>query len=71
MGLVVLLVVLAIVLLLVARAWRSVAPTAAGLGAATSPRGEVAPRDLPDLGETRERTDDHAREVQDALAATE
>jgi hypothetical protein len=83
-GLVMLLATLLVVLLLVARSWRAVAPQAiqvtnpggsqinvqyhdhgeAGAGDALN-RGE-----LPGLGETQQRTDQHAQQMQDALDAT-
>jgi len=80
-GFVILAVVLVVVLLLVARSWRSVAPTAAqiqgGEGGVVDDHGETdaaaAQRsgDLPDLNEMREETDAHAEQVQEALEATD
>jgi hypothetical protein len=71
-GFVVLIVTLAIVLLLVARAWRGIVPAATAAGAlapAVRETESVAPRELPDLHETREQTGEHARRVEEALAA--
>jgi hypothetical protein len=81
-GFVILVVVLAVVLLLVARAWRSVAPTAAQIQGGDAPiavedhgeeeAGEAQRSgDLPDLNEMRDETDAHAQAVQEALEATE
>lgn len=78
-GLVMLVIVVAIVLLLTARAWNAVAPTAADVRDAGAPvpadvRGEAttATRDgsLPRLDEVRQRTGAHAEDVADALAQT-
>lgn len=81
LSLLVLVVVLVIVLLLVARSWNSVAPTAFDIHDRSTPtviddRGEteagesVRSGTLPGLGEMQEETDQHARQVQEALAAT-
>lgn len=81
-GMVLLVVVLAIVLLLAARQWKAVAPTALEVhdGAVTmtpnvhgqAEAGEALQRgDLPGLGEMRQATDDHAQRVQDALEEIE
>jgi len=72
-GLVVLVVVLAVVLLLVARSWRAVAPEARAVTAPriTDPQLTGSGGDLPDLQETGRRTDAHAQQVQDALAEAE
>jgi len=81
-GFVLLVVVLAVVLLLVARSWRSVAPTAVQVATpagavSVDAHGEEAAAAavrrgaLPDLREMRQETGAHAQEVQDALAATE
>jgi len=77
----VLAVVLVIVLLLVARSWNSVAPTALDIHDRSTPtliddRGETEAGEalqsgaLPDLGEMQQATDGHAEQVQDTLAAT-
>jgi len=82
---IVLLVALVIVLLLVARSWKSVAPEAmqvsnpdgSSVSVQASDHGEteageaVRSGDLPDLNETKKQTDAHAQQVQEALAATE
>lgn len=86
-GTVVLLVVMAIVLLLVARSWRSVAPSALAVKAATEVRGptDTPARDrgpsapgpavpsgqLPDLNDMRRSTADHATQVREALEQAE
>lgn len=80
-GFVMLLVVLAVVLLLVARAWDKTAPAAGPILSGTSGAETVAPhgqpeaadalRNLPGLKDVRTRTDSHAKDVADALAATE
>ena len=81
-GFVVLIVALAIVLLLVAKNWRSVAPQAIqvtdpNLGATVDDRGqteageEVRSGQLPDMNDMRRQTDAHAQQVQEALEATE
>jgi hypothetical protein len=83
-GLIVLLVALVVVMLLVARSWRSVAPEAIQVSAPNGPDVNVKYSDhgesaagasigngrLPDLPETRQRTDAHAEQVQSALDAT-
>jgi len=81
-GLVMLVVVMAIVLLLVAKNWRSVAPTAMQvtdpeLHKTVDDRGQaeageaVRSGNLPDLNEMRQQTSDHAEQLQQALEATE
>jgi hypothetical protein len=81
-GFVVLILALAIVLLLVAKNWRSVAPQAIqvtdpGLAATVDDRGQteageaVRSGQLPDMNEMRQQTDAHAQQVQEALEATE
>jgi hypothetical protein len=81
-GIVVLVIVVAVVLYLTARAWSSVAPEA---GQITNPgvprtvddpgRAEaleaVRETGLPDLDETRVETAAHAAELEEALAAAE
>ncbi|HXV77968.1 MAG TPA: hypothetical protein VD788_16785 [Candidatus Polarisedimenticolaceae bacterium] len=80
-GMVVLLIALVVVMLLVARSWRELAPSAIELSrprTGADPRaahGDAdaggAPDDgLPGLDEARQHTDRHAAEVQDALDAT-
>lgn len=83
-GLIVLLVALVIVMVLVARSWESVAPEVIQITDTEGPdvnvqfsdHGESQAGDalrrgnLPDLKETRQRTDDHAQQVADALAET-
>jgi len=74
--------VLAVVLLLVARNWQSVAPTAIEvtspeLGAGVDDHGETGAAaelrsgQLPNLGEMRDSTNAHAEELQQALEAIE
>jgi hypothetical protein len=81
-GMVMLVVVLAIVLLLVARNWRSVAPTAMQisdpeLGSAVDDHGQteagaaVRSGQLPDLNDMRQQTAAHSQDVQEALEAIE
>ena len=81
-GFVVLIVALAIVLLLVAKNWRSVAPhamqvTDPDLAATVDDRGQteageaVRSGELPDMNDMRRQTDAHAEQVQEALEATE
>jgi hypothetical protein len=68
-----LLIVMAVVLLLVARAWNSVAPTAVQLsteqpldpGSGEDGEAEESNR-LPDLQETRKNTDEHKRRLEEA-----
>ena len=72
---VILVVVMAVVLLLVAKSWKSVAPTAVQLSA----DGPSAPLEvhgenvgsLPGLNEMRSETDAHAEQLQQALAEIE
>ncbi len=77
-----LLVVLAVVLLLVAKSWKTMAPAALDVQDALqsgplddhgqSGAGDALRQgDLPRLQETRERTDAHAAEVQQALDAVD
>ena len=79
---VMLVVVLAVVLLLVARNWRSVAPTAMQisdpeLGATVDDHGQaeagaaVRSGQLPGLNDMRQQTDAHSQDVQEALEAIE
>jgi hypothetical protein len=79
---VMLVVVLAVVLLLVARNWRAVAPTAMQisdpeLGSSVDDRGQaeagaaVRSGQLPDLNDMRLQTDAHSQDVQEALEAIE
>lgn len=83
-GLVMLLAVMLVVLLLVARSWRAVAPEAIDVTrpdrvtpkmAMDDPGGAAAEAlrrgELPGLDEMQQRTDDHAEQVQDALANSE
>ena len=81
-GMVMLVVVLAIVLLLVARNWRSVAPTAMQHSDSEtqlsvddhgqSEAGEaIRSGQLPDLNDMRQRTGAHAEQLQEALETTE
>ncbi len=70
-GFVVLVVVLAIVLLLVARSWRAVAPQAISVTAPRLTDPALGPGDLPNLDETRRRTDAHSAQVQDAMGKVE
>jgi hypothetical protein len=77
-----LLVVMAVVLILVAKAWRSVAPEAMETHDALQSgplsdhgqeeaAGALRSGELPKLGETRRETDEHSARVQEALDATE
>ena len=79
---VMLVVVLAVVLLLVARNWRAVAPTAMQisdpeLGSSVDDHGQaeagaaVRSGQLPDLNDMRRQTDSHSQDVQEALEAIE
>jgi len=81
-GFVVLVVVLAIVLLLVARQWKSVAPTALqvsdpDLSRVADDHGESGAGEalrsgqLPDLRDMKQQTGQHADELKEALEATE
>jgi len=83
LGLVVLVVVLAIVLLLVAKQWKAVAPTAMQLDDGGTPMvvpkthgedaaGEALQRGgLPDLNQMRQATGEHAQQVQETMAEVE
>ena len=75
-----LVVVMAVVLLLVARTWKTVAPQAIDVsnpGTIASDHGDAAAGaavrsgELPGLEEVRQGTDAHAADVQEALATTE
>ena len=78
-GFVLTLVVMLIVLLLVARAWTKMAPTAieitnpalpgAAEGAGEDEEEEEAPGHLPKLGEMKENADEHAKRLEEARAA--
>ena len=81
-GLVMLVVVMAVVLLLVAKNWKSVAPTAVqlpenGPTAPLSTHGEdqageaLSSGNLPDLNDMRSETDAHAQRLQEALSEIE
>jgi len=81
-GFVMLVVVLAVVLLLAARQWRSVAPTALqvsdpDLSAVADDHGEAGAGEalrsgqLPDLRDMKQQTGEHADQLQEALEATE
>ena len=81
-SLVVLIVVMAVVLLLVAKAWQRFGPDAIAVtdpasAGPTDDHGETGAAeelrsgDLPRLQEAQERTDAHAEQVQQALEATE
>lgn len=82
-GMVVLVVVMAIVLLLVAKQWKSVAPTAMQLDDSGTPMvvpethgedeaGEALQRGgLPDLNQMRQATGQHAEQVQETLEKVE
>ncbi|MFQ5720143.1 MAG: hypothetical protein ACE5IK_11410 [Acidobacteriota bacterium] len=75
LGMIGTLIVLAIVLLLAARAWQSMAPAAldvtsaapADVEATAGPDGVPSPGHLPDLDEMRQTTATHTQDVQDAL----
>jgi hypothetical protein len=77
-----LVIVMAIVLLLVARNWRSVAPTAMQVNepdrsATVDDHGETGAGEairsgrLPDLNDMRQQTRTHAQQLQENLEATE
>jgi hypothetical protein len=76
---VVLLVVVAVVLLLVSRAWNEIAPTAVRLDPPKSApeltiqaggEGAAVGTDrLPDLGDVRRESDEHETQVQQAMSA--
>ncbi len=74
-GMILLLLVMAVVLYLVARAWESFAPAAMDVTPASRAiRGEAPDRGedgndgrLPDIHDMRQSTDAHTRDVQDAL----
>jgi hypothetical protein len=75
-GFLVLVVTMAVVLVLVARSWASLAPTATEIravqGGTDSPRSEAsggASRDMPDMSDMKDATDAHAGDVQEAMAA--
>jgi hypothetical protein len=72
-GLIMLLVVLAVILILVGRSWNSVAPEALSVADHGQPEAAEAVRSgkLPDLKETRQRTEAHAQEVREILEETE
>jgi len=81
-GMVMLVVVMAVVLLLVARSWKSVAPVAVALPDGDVPvqvddRGEsgagaaVRSGNLPGLQDMREETRAHSEELQEALETIE
>jgi len=80
-GIAILIVTMAIVLILVSRAWHRLAPTAIDVGharpVAVEDHGEteasdaVNAGDLPDLDEMRQETDKHAQQVGDALSEIE
>ena len=81
-GFVMLVIVLAIVMLLVARQWRSVGPTAMQVSdpdysAVADDHGETGASEalrsggLPDLKDMRQQTGEHADRLQEALEATE
>ena len=81
-GLIMLVVVMAVVLLLVAKQWKAVAPTALQLDDGTpmvvpETHGEDAAGDalqrggLPDLNQMRQATDQHAQQVQETLEEVE
>lgn len=78
LGMILMLIVMVIVLLLVARAWTSVAPTAVQItspsvpglqqnGADATEDGENEdPQRLPDLNEMKENADQHAEQLEEA-----
>ena len=82
-GFVLLAIVMVVVLLLVARSWKSLGPTAIQVtnggdsGVVVPDHGDsqagaaVASGNLPGLNEMQEETDAHAQQVQEALAATD
>jgi len=78
-GLLILVISLAVVMILVARQWKAVAPTALQVSGTAGAGGiddhaegdAVQSGELPDLGEMQQATDEHAAQVQEALAATE
>lgn len=76
-GILILVVTMAVVLILVARSWSSLAPTAAEIRAVQgdSPGVEresgTGDRDFPGMSEMKQTTDAHAEDVQEAMAAIE
>jgi len=77
-GMVALLIVMAVVLVLVARAWRTVAPAAMDVHdlshsgplddhGQTEAASAVRQGGLPDLRQTQQETDEHSARVQEAL----
>jgi len=77
-GMIVLLIAMAIVLVLVAKSWRSVAPAAQQVQGAQSgipmddhgqaeAANEVRSGELPKLQDTQRETDEHAARIQEAL----
>ena len=72
-GMVMLVVVMAIVLLLVARSWLAVAPEAQAVSqpAIVDPQYVNEPGEMPNLHETQSNTDEHKRQVSDVLGEVE
>ena len=77
---VLLVIVMAVVLILVAKSWKTVAPAALDTQDALSsvndrgqPEAAAAARQggMPGLGETQDQTDQHSAQVQEALDAIE
>lgn len=76
---VMLLVVLVVVLMLTAKAWKSIAPASGAImpdsgtealhEAEPATAGDAQYSDLPDLGEMQSNTSEHAEQVQEALQA--
>jgi hypothetical protein len=80
-GFIVLLIALAIVMILTARNWKSVAPTAMEIAGEDGPQvlddhgqsdaaAELQSGDLPRLGEMQAETAEHAEAVREALEAS-
>ena len=70
---VMLVIVMAVVLLLVARSWLTVAPDAQAVTqpAIVDPRYVNEPGAMPDLQETQRNTDEHTKQVSDVLGEVE
>jgi hypothetical protein len=76
-GLVMLLVVLVVVLMLTARAWKAIAPASGAIMPTSATEavrvaepdtaGDAQYSDLPNVGEMQQTTSEHADQVQEAL----
>jgi hypothetical protein len=70
-GLLVLVIAMAVVLVLVAKSWTAVAPTATEIRAGTAASGDDAAGDddMPGMSDMKRETDAHADDVREAMAA--